>query len=108
MGDQGLVEAVDALGSHDLGEGPSQGGGEGAHRGGLDSHLASLHGGEGNVSKELSRGRCRQIEASHVEVSVFLSHGISIDLLEDLVEAKLAKALGRVANSCWGPAKEKA
>ena len=107
-GDQGLVEAIDALSSQDLGEGPSQGGGEGAHGGGLDPHLARLHGGEGNVSEELSRGGRCQVESGHVEVSVLLSHGIAIDLLEDLIEAKLAETLGRITNGCGGPPKEKA
>ena len=107
-GDQGLVEAIDALSSQDLWEGSSQGGGEGAHGGGLDPHLARLHGGEGNVSEELSRGGRCQVESGHVEVSVLLSHGIAIDLLEDLIEAKLAETLGRITNGCGSPPKEKA
>ena len=108
QGHQGLVEAVDALSSHDLGEGSPQGGWEGAHRRGLDPHLTGLHGGEGDVGEELSRGRGCQVESGHVEVGVLLSHGVGIELLEHLIKAKLAKTLSRVTNGSWGPAKEKA
>merc|ERR1719317_768421 len=108
QGHQGLEEAVDALSSHDLGEGTPQGGWEGAHRRGLDPHLTGLHGGEGDVGEELSRGRGCQVESGHVEVGVLLSHGVSVNLLENFIEAKLAKTLGRVTDGSWGPAKEKA
>merc|ERR1719145_574854 len=108
QGHQGLVEAVDALSSHDLGEGSPQGGWEGAHRRGLDPHLTGLHGGEGDVGEELSRGRGCQVESGHVKVGVLLSHGVSVNLLENFIEAKLAKTLGRVTNHCGSPAKEKA
>merc|ERR1712116_37071 len=67
-----------------------------------------LHGGEGDVSEELSRGRGCQVESGHVEVGVLLSHGVSVNLLENFIEAKLAKTLGRVTNHCGSPAKEKA
>ena len=108
QGHQGLVEAVDALSSHDLGERSPQGGWEGAHRRGLDPHLTGLHGGEGDVSEELSRGRGCQVESGHVEVGVLLPHGVGIELLEHLIKAKLTKTLSRVTNGSWGPSKEKA
>merc|ERR1712109_45024 len=75
---------------------------------GLDPHLTGLHGGEGDVGEELSRGRGCQVESGHVEVGVFLSHGVSVNLLKNFIEAELAKTLGRITNHCGSPAKEKA
>ena len=67
-------------------------------------HLASLHGRESDVSKELSAGGGCEVERSSVEVGVLLSDGVRVDLLENFIESKLAETLGRVAESSGSPA----
>ena len=69
-------------------------------------YLARLHRRQGNVSEEFSRGRGGKVERGLVEVAVFLTHSVSVNLLEDLVESKLADTLGSVANGSGSPAKE--
>ena len=103
---QGLVESIDSLLLEDPGEGGSQGGGEGANRRGLDSDLARLHGREGDVSKELRAGRGSQVERGPVQIGVLLSDHARVEVLEELIETKLADSLSSVAKSCWSPAKE--
>ena len=71
------------------------------------TYLASLHGGEGNVSKELGAGRRGEVKRSSVEVSVLISDHVGVDLLEDFIESKLAETLGGVSDSSGGPAKDK-
>ena len=69
-------------------------------------YLAWLHGRESNVSKELSWSRGGQVETGSVEEGVLLSNHVGVDLLEHLVESKLAETLGRVTNGSGGPAQE--
>jgi len=101
QGHQTLVEAVHALVLHDLGGTFPQSAGKARH--GLDADLNGFHGGKGNISEELCGCRCCKVEASPVEVGILLSQETTIDIFEDLVEAKLADALHGVADGCGGP-----
>ena len=105
---QGLVESVDALSGVDLGSSLAQGGGEGAGGRCLHTNLHALHGGQGNVGEELSAGRGGQVQRGTVQVGVLLTHSVTVDVLEHLVEAELAETLGRVADGGGSPAKEEA
>ena len=107
QGDQGLVEAIDTLILQDFGEGFPQSGGEGAGQRGLHPNLDRLHRRQSNVSHKLSRAGSGQIERGPVEVSVLFTHKAGVDVLEDLIESKLADSLGGVANGGGGPAKTK-
>ena len=106
QGNERLIEAVDALGSVDLGEGAPEGGGEGADLGGLHSHLTSLHWRQRNVGEELRAGGGGQVEPGPVEEGVLLAHGVTVDALEDLVEAELAETLHGVADGGRSPPEE--
>ena len=53
-------------------------------------YLASLHGGKGNISKELSGCRGSEVQGGAVQVGILLTHSIAIQDLEDLVETELA------------------
>ena len=70
-------------------------------------YLARFHRRQSNVSEELGRGRGGQVERGLVEIGILLTHGITVQLLEDLVESKLAETLGGVSESSGGPAKDK-
>jgi len=54
-------------------------------------------------AKKLCRGRGGQVERGSIEVGVLLPDHARVDVLEELVEAKLADALGRVADGGGGP-----
>merc|ERR1719422_2284021 len=103
---QGLVETIEAFLLQNFWESSSQGCGEGSNWRSLNSDLARLHWRQSNVSKELSRSRGSQVEGCSVQEGVLLSDHVRVDLLEDLVESKLAETLGRVANGSGSPAKE--
>ena len=107
QGHQGLVEAIDTLLLQDFGEGFPQSGGEGAGQRGLHPDLDRLHRRQSNVSHKLSRTRSGQVESGPVEVGVLLTEHAGVDVLEDLIESKLADSLGSVAKGGGGPAKTK-
>ena len=74
----------------------------------LKSYLDSFHWTESNVSKELCRGRRRQIEGGLVQVCILLPNHGRVLVLEELVEAELAETLHGVADQGWCPAQEEA
>ena len=59
----------------------------------LNSHFAGFHWAQCNISEELSRGRCCQVQTSSVDVRILLSQSIGIDDLEGFIESKLADSL---------------
>ena len=70
--------------------------------------LAGLHRAEGDVGEELCGGRGGEVEPGLVEVSVLLAEHAGVEVLEELVEAKLADPLGGVAEGRGGPAEGQA
>jgi len=75
---------------------------------GLNSNLDSLHWGEGNVGNKLGAGGAGEEEEGPVSVSCVGAGQISELLLEELVEAELAGALGSVAKHGGEPSTDEA
>jgi len=59
----------------------------------LNANFASFHWAQSDISKELSRGRCSQVQTSSVNISILFSQGIGIDNLESFIKSKLADSL---------------
>ena len=108
QGHKGLVESVDALSLVDLGDRLPQFGGECSDWAGLHPDLGRLHGRKGNVSEELRRSRGSQVQGGAVEEGVLFADHVAVHVLEHLIEAELADALGGVADGGRGPTEEKA
>eukprot|EP00043_Microstomoeca_roanoka_P009295 m.88559 g.88559 ORF g.88559 m.88559 type:complete len:371 (+) comp14544_c0_seq1:1858-2970(+) len=77
--------------------------GESTGRGGLDLDLDHFHGAEGNIGEELGGSGGREPEKTTVLIGSLLADHVGVHILEDLVEAKLAKALHGVTNQGRGP-----
>jgi len=70
---------------------------------GLNSYLHSLEWREEDIGKELGGRRGGQVKVESVGVSALLAHSITIEYLEDFVEAELAYTLEAVAQQSRGP-----
>ena len=66
-------------------------------------YLDSFHRSKGDIGEELGGSGGRQVKISSVKEGVFLSHGVSVKVLEDFVETELASSLHRVTDESWRP-----
>ena len=107
-GPEGLQGAERKLGLGLVGRHGRQGShgarGEGARGRGLDLDLGHFQGTQGNVGKELCRGRGRAPDQALVSLGVLLAGEGRVLVFEDLVQAVLEGALGRVAEEGGEPA----
>merc|ERR1719309_241792 len=104
---QGFVKSTDAFLCHNFRCSTPQCSRESPRQRSLHSHLTSLHGRQGNIGEELSRGRCNQIQTSPVEEGILFTHHTTINILKYFVESKFAYSLGCVTNGSRSPAEEK-
>lgn len=95
-----------SFGSDELGEAIGHAPGE--PRLGLDPDLNGLEGAEGDVGDDLGGGGAGEEDEGLVLGGVLGSGEIGVVLLEELVEAELAGALGAVAEQGRDPASEEA
>lgn len=70
---------------------------------GLDTDLGGLHWGKKDIGEELGRSGGSQVQRGSVEVGIFLSKHIGVDVLEDLVESELSKSLEGISDEGRGP-----
>ena len=66
-------------------------------------YLDSFHRSKGDIGEELGGSGGRQVKISSVKEGVFLSHSVSVKVLEDFVETELASSLHRVTDESWRP-----
>ena len=74
----------------------------GSWLGGLHSNLNGLPWAEENISNKLSAGR-GDSETNGSVLWLILAGGISVNILENLVETEFTESLGRVSNESWQP-----
>lgn len=101
-GSETLVEAVGTLGLEDLVEASDGAGGKGGG-GGLHLDLQGLHGAKGNIGQELSGSGGGEEDKGVVLAEVLLADGVSILLLEELVETVLGGTLHAVPEEGRAP-----
>merc|ERR1712156_1267788 len=107
LGVRALVEAVPALGVHDLRPALASGSGECASVAGLHAHLQGLHGAEEDVGNDLSAGGGDKETDSLVLIGLG-TEGSPVDILEHFVEAELSEALHAVADESGEPSESEA
>lgn len=101
-----VVESGISTGGTDLVHGGSEGSGEGSGLGSLHLDLAGLEGAQEHISKELSTGRGGSPGQSLVSVVRFLSLGLAVDGLENLIESELSDSLKIVTDEGGSPSLE--
>lgn len=88
------------------GDGGAELGGEGARHRGLHLDLDHLHGAQGDVGEDLGRGGAGEPDDASVLGGGLLASQVGVVVLEELVQAELEAALGRVADERGQPALE--
>lgn len=104
---QTLVQTGGALLGRD-GADAVEGAGVGVGNGALHTDLDSLKGAEGDVGKELGRGRGSEVQTRLVLVSGLRAGQVRVCLLEVFIPAVLESSLGRVSKEGGTPAGEDA
>ena len=99
---QPFVEAPQAFGLHDDGNGGPEGLREAGLR--LDADFDGLEGRQSDVGENLGGSRRDEVQGRTVEVGVLFADHITVNDLEHFVETEFAQALRRIAHGRRSPA----